>query len=227
MKERGENICKHCGEEGMKVVPLTLGAHLRAEDWNRIDNSFYFCPSRECEVVYFSNSSGVYFTKREVKIRVGIKEKEEPKPLCYCNRVTEEMLRRAILEERCCSSVEEVQSKTRAGRGRWCVVTNPSGRCCEWYLKDIISEMLGMAKLAKGQKKEERLRRVELEISGMTCPGCASVVQGALESAGAREARVSFAARRAEVLVDESTDVEELISAVEQAGYGAEVKREV
>ncbi len=220
----GEGVCKRCGGEGMKVTPLTLGAHLGVEEWNKIDNSFYFCPSRECEVVYFSNRSGVYFTKREVKTRVGIKEREEPKPLCYCNRVTEEMLRRAVLEEKCCSSVEEVQSRTRAGRGRWCVVTNPSGRCCEWYLKDIISEMLGEASPEPGKKKEERLRRVELEVSGMSCQGCASVVQAALESAGAKEARVSFAERRAEVLVDEGTDVEELISAVEQAGYGARLK---
>ena len=219
-----ENVCKRCGGEGMKVVPLTLGAHLRAEDWNKIDGSFYFCPSRECEVVYFSNSSGIYFTKGEVKTRVGIKEKEEPKPLCYCNRVTEEMLRRAILEEKCCSSVEEVQKVTRAGRGRWCVVTNPSGRCCEWYLKDIISEMLEKVSPKQRREKEKMLRKLTLEITGMTCPGCASVVQGALESAGAREARVSFAASRAEVQVDEGTDVEELVRAVRQAGYGARLK---
>ncbi len=217
-----ENVCRRCGSGGMKVTPLTLGVHLHEKYWDKIDDRFYFCPTRECEVVYFNNRSGIYFTKAEVKTRVGIKEKEEPKPLCYCNRVTEEMLRKAIASG-CCSSVEEVQSTTGAGRGRWCVVTNPSGRCCEWYLKDIISEMLGGGAPAREEKKE-KLRKVVLEITGMTCEGCASVVQGALESAGAMEAKVSYSEGRAEVLVPEGVKVERLISAVRQAGYGAEMK---
>ncbi|NOZ59760.1 MAG: hypothetical protein GXO66_09350 [Euryarchaeota archaeon] len=207
----------------MKVLPLTLGAHLPAEHWDKIDRNFYFCPTRGCEVVYFNNRSGVYFTRAEVKTRVGIKEEAEPKPLCYCNRVTEEMLRRAILEEGCCSSIEEVQSRTGAGRGRWCVVTNPSGRCCEWYLKDIIREMLAGAEHRGGAKRSGSMRRVVLEIGGMTCPGCAGVVQAALESAGAGEVRVSFREGRAEALLGEGAEVEELLRAVREAGYRARV----
>jgi copper chaperone CopZ/bacterioferritin-associated ferredoxin len=220
---KGENICGRCGGEGMKVLPLTLGAHLAAEHWSKIDGSFYFCPTRGCEVVYFSNRSGVYFTKAEVKTRVGIKEEAEPKPLCYCNRVTEEMLRRAILEEGCCSSMEEVQRHTGAGKGRWCVVTNPSGRCCEWYLKDIIAELLAGAKRKGGAERRGSMRRVVLEIGGMTCPGCAGVVQAALESAGASEVKVSFNKGRAEVLLEEGAEVQEIIRAVRQAGYSAKV----
>jgi copper chaperone CopZ/bacterioferritin-associated ferredoxin len=219
-----EKVCRHCGSEGMKVVPLTLGVHVKEEHWSKIDENFYFCPSRECDVVYFNNISGVYLTKAEVKTRVGIKEDSEPRPLCYCNRVTDEMLRKAILEEGCCSSIEEVQEVTGAGKGKWCITTNPSGRCCEWYLKDIINSYLREANVKPAQKKaakEQKLRRLVLEITGMTCQGCVGVVQGALESTGATNVKVSLSEGKAEMLIPEEESLEKFVKAVRDAGYGA------
>jgi hypothetical protein len=126
-------ICKECGSGGMKVLPLTLGVHVKEIYWERIDDDFYFCPSESCNVVYFNNKSDVYLRKSDVKTKVGIKEKKEPKPLCYCNRVTERDLLKAMKKF---GSFEKALDETKAGKGKWCVVTNPSGRCCEWYLRN-------------------------------------------------------------------------------------------
>jgi len=127
------NRCRICGSEGWKVLPITLGNHLKEEYWGLIDSDFHFCPSPECDVVYFNNVSGVYFRKSELRRRVGIKEKDEPKPVCYCNRVTERDLLAALRES---GSFEKALEITGAGKGGWCIITNPSGRCCEWHLRN-------------------------------------------------------------------------------------------
>lgn len=220
-----EKVCKRCETEGMKVVPLTLGVHVKEEYWDKIDEDFYFCPSQECDVVYFNNVKDVYLTEAEVKTRVGIKEDSGPKPLCYCNRVTDEMLRKAIIKEKCCSTLEGVQEVTNAGKGRWCLTTNPSGRCCEWYLKDIINSYLSQVEVEASEdvKKEKALERLVLKVTGMTCQGCVGVVRGNLESVGAGKVRVSLSEGKAEMLVPQSESAEKFVKAVRNAGYEAEV----
>ncbi|MET1123745.1 MAG: hypothetical protein ABWW66_00585 [Archaeoglobaceae archaeon] len=196
-------ICKFCGSRGLKVLPLTLGAHLKEEHWDEIDENFYFCPSPDCEIVYFNNLRDVYFTKSDVRTRVGIKEKEEPKPLCYCNRVTERKLLEAVEK----FGLEKAIEITRVGKGRWCVVTNPSGRCCEWYLRDYIR-----------QTTESKGKRFKLRLRGLSCEGCVSVAKAAMESAGARVLRISL--EEAEV---EAEDVSKCLEALRSVGYDAEI----
>lgn len=63
---------------------------------------------------------------------------------------------------------------------------------------------------------------VQLLIDGMTCASCVSKVQKALQSVdGVENARVNLAERSALVTGDVSHDA--LVSAVEKAGYGAEI----
>ena len=52
----------------MKVLPLTLGVHVKEIYWGRMDNNFYFYPSESCDVAYFRKS--------DIKTRMGIKEKD-------------------------------------------------------------------------------------------------------------------------------------------------------
>ncbi len=224
-----EGICISCGIRGMKVLPLTIGVHLREENWDKIDDSFYFCPSPTCDVVYFSTRTGIYFRTSDLRTRVGIKETSPPSPLCYCSRVTREMLVHLIIEQRCCTTLEEVQELTGAGKGRWCLTTNPSGRCCEWYLKDIIQGYLiraGVREQARGAQvssPEPEKKKLVLRITGMSCRGCADVVKGILEAAGAENVRVSFEDGRAEMLIPAIMDESTFIKALEDADYGAEL----
>ena len=71
---------------------------------------------------------------------------------------------------------------------------------------------------------------IHLSLSGMTCAGCVKSVEDALNSvAGVHTANVNFASRNAQVLftvehrnvVSKQNDIDSLVSAVEQAGYGA------
>ncbi|ARS54376.1 copper-translocating P-type ATPase [Kushneria konosiri] len=63
---------------------------------------------------------------------------------------------------------------------------------------------------------------IELQLSGITCAGCVRTIQNALDHVqGVDEAQVNFATRSARVRG--SATASDLIRAVEQAGYGAEV----
>ncbi|NOZ82396.1 MAG: heavy-metal-associated domain-containing protein [Euryarchaeota archaeon] len=183
------------------------------------------CPTPTCDTVYFNNSTGIYLCKSHIRTRIGIKESSPPRPLCYCNRVTQETLKHVILERRCCATLEEVQELTGAGKGKWCITTNPSGRCCEWYLKDIILRYLAQAGVQKSQHSVvvKAKKKLLLRISGMTCPGCAGVVKGNLEAAGAENVKVSFSEGMAEMLIPAELDESILIDAVEATGYRAEI----
>jgi P-type Cu+ transporter len=65
--------------------------------------------------------------------------------------------------------------------------------------------------------------RVELEIEGMSCAGCVAHVERSLESLGV-EASVNLATERAAVRFDPArVSLDDLVRAVEAAGYGASV----
>ncbi len=64
---------------------------------------------------------------------------------------------------------------------------------------------------------------VDLDITGMTCASCATRVERKLNKLPGVEATVNFATEKARVHSDAPVPVEELIAAVEQAGYGASV----
>ena len=66
-------------------------------------------------------------------------------------------------------------------------------------------------------------KKVTLSITGMTCAACVAHVEEALrEVPGVQAARVNLATERAQVdLADNPVDIETMVHAVEEAGYGA------
>ena len=65
---------------------------------------------------------------------------------------------------------------------------------------------------------------VQLAVEGMSCASCVSTIENALDAVpGVIEARVSFASERATVdIVPGAVDLQELVTAVEKAGYQAQ-----
>lgn len=63
----------------------------------------------------------------------------------------------------------------------------------------------------------------QLKITGMHCLDCAVKVKNALGTTpGVKSADVKYVRKMATVEVDETTPVQALVKAVEDAGYGAE-----
>jgi Cu+-exporting ATPase len=73
---------------------------------------------------------------------------------------------------------------------------------------------------------KERLARVTIPVTGMTCASCVRRVERALsKKEGVAEASVNFAAEKASVSYEPAaTSPEELVGVIREAGYGADVR---
>ncbi|MBI4257420.1 MAG: hypothetical protein HY619_00550, partial [Thaumarchaeota archaeon] len=196
-----EKLCKVCGDPGVRVLSVTVATHVDAQHWGILSEGFRFSATADCPVIYFNNSKDIYFLRKEVKTRYGLKEKEPPRPICYCLQVTEERIAEEILQKQCCYSLQDIVSYTKAGTGKWCLTTNPSGKCCRDYLPQVVDKYL--AKVGRKPLREELqeikerlqakdpLQEVVLSIKGMTCESCGVSVKSMLEQIGARNVTVS------------------------------------
>ena len=69
------------------------------------------------------------------------------------------------------------------------------------------------------------MKKITLSIAGMSCQGCANTVKGALAGVeGVRRADVSFEQKRARLVLEDAGSVDDLVSAVQQAGYEASLE---
>ena len=228
-----EKLCPACGRQGVRVLPVTIATHVDAKYWNLISDGYYFSLTPECPVTYYNNSKRIYFLKDEIKTRFGIKETEPPRPICYCLQVTEEMIADEILNKRCCYSLQDIEAYTKAGTGKWCLTTNPSGKCCREYLGEVVEKYLRMAGdeavrkaiLNVKESLKEPLKRVELEVKGMTCESCTVAVKAIIENLGGREVSVSLREGKATALIPIHIKPEEVSASVSDSGYVAYVKK--
>ncbi len=104
------------------------------------DAKYSICENPDCDVIYFTTSKGRTLRKADLKTRVTFKEKDSPRPLCYCKQVTEEDVVRAI--ENGATTFDEVMVSTGIGGGGQCKITNPAGRCCSRNYRPFIENEL-------------------------------------------------------------------------------------
>jgi hypothetical protein len=73
----------NCKGSNRPVTRKTMLLMLKPECFDTKGESEYrFCSAPDCRVVYFTKGSGVAFTTDDVRVRVGLKEKADPIPLC-------------------------------------------------------------------------------------------------------------------------------------------------
>ncbi len=90
---------------------------------------YYFCNAADCDTVYVSALGDHIVTKEMLTVRVGIKETEDPIPLCYCFGYDRKDVRDDIRSDGDTDIQKVITERVRAGECR-CEVTNPSGGCC-------------------------------------------------------------------------------------------------
>ena len=129
----GEDICKVCRQKGHAVKDITVKQFVKKPLLSY--TGFFFCENSECDVVYFNNVSNVYLQKSDIKERVGLKEKNSPRPICYCFGYFIE-----DVEKDGKRVVQEINKKIKE-LGCECEIKNPSGRCCLSDIRKIIGEV--------------------------------------------------------------------------------------
>jgi copper chaperone CopZ len=138
--------CPKCGKKGKTVKPVTVRALLKDEYATEIavaeqsncesgcqpstgNTGWRFCDSPECDVVYFGEQNGVTFTKDQLSVSVGVKEKTGERPLCYCFGHSVATITKELRTKGQSDALEDIRRKMK-DPGCSCEVKNPSGCCC-------------------------------------------------------------------------------------------------
>jgi hypothetical protein len=123
-------VCPVNGARSKQVDMLTVKSLVRQLPLGMPQAQYYFCEARDCDVVYFAlDSQAPVFRRADLLVRVGVKEKAEPIPVCYCFGFTRRDIRKEIAETDRSAIAERITAEVKAGNCA-CEVKNPSGKCC-------------------------------------------------------------------------------------------------
>ncbi len=128
--DKTEGLCPECGRKGKKVQRTTM-EHLvqPSQVSENTTGQYFFCESPRCKAVYFSSPGKRIFHKQDLTVRVGLKETEDPVPICYCFGYTQKMAWDEIAETGKTEIPNKIKAEIQTGNCA-CEVKNPSGRCC-------------------------------------------------------------------------------------------------
>jgi hypothetical protein len=108
--------------------------------FDRVGESQYrFCATPACPVVYFSSER--CFTTDELRIRVGLKEKDGPTTLCYCFGFDEQDLREEIEAKGETTIPQRILALTKEKLCA-CEEKNPAGVCCLGEVTKTVKRLL-------------------------------------------------------------------------------------
>ncbi len=121
--------CPACGANGQPVETITLTHQVNPEHLEMVEHGpFNFCRTPTCDVVYF-NGNATLLRKADVRVRVGLKETEDPVPICYCFGFTEKMVFDEVRTTGKCTIPQRITAEIKAGHCA-CEIRNPQGSCC-------------------------------------------------------------------------------------------------
>jgi CopZ-like zinc binding protein len=136
--------CPLCGEIGRPVADATIRSMLGPElSRGLLATERRFCKTPGCDVVYYA-AAGPVVRKQEVRVRIGLKEKEDPIPLCYCFGFDRADVEREVAQTGHCTIPERIAADIVAGRCA-CQIRNPSGACCLGEVRAAAGEALRRA----------------------------------------------------------------------------------
>jgi hypothetical protein len=128
---------------GLNVDLITLKALLTGDALRRLDGTKYrFCPEPTCDIVYFDTGSDSTFRTTDLTVRVGLKEREHPVPLCYCFSYNLADLQQDIAARGTTNIPAIITAEIKAGHCA-CEVRNPQGTCCLGTIASAIRDVEG------------------------------------------------------------------------------------
>jgi len=151
LKNDSHPRCPRCGAVGRVVADETIEAILKpglAISLLAVERRF--CRTPSCDALYYG-ADGRFVEKAAARVRVGIKESEDPIPLCYCFNFSRADVRREVAQTSECTIPARITAEVRAGRCA-CEVKNPSGACCLGEVNRAVRDAKdGLSKLQPGE----------------------------------------------------------------------------
>jgi hypothetical protein len=134
--------CPVSGRRSKQVTLLTVRTLVRELPLGMPSTAYYFCEDPACDVVYFpSNPQAPLFRRENLWVRIGLKEKCDPIPVCYCFGFTRKDIQDEIQQKGKSIIAEQIKAEVQAGRCA-CEVKNPSGKCCLGNVTKVLQDGL-------------------------------------------------------------------------------------
>jgi hypothetical protein len=124
------DYCPRCGSQGQPVTEETLAHQLLASQRNMVYTTACFCPSPQCEVVYFDAFERVILTS---DLGRAVYPKDLDAPICPCFGLTRDDIE-ADIREGVTTRVKALLEKARSPAAR-CVQMAANGRPCTAYVQ--------------------------------------------------------------------------------------------
>ena len=140
-KALAQGDCLTCQAKGKKVGLITLFQLVKHAFQKEIHrkSQYYFCGSKACEVVYFSNQNdGFFFKKEHLIVKVGQKE-NTPKQVCYCFDYTDQDILEEVQKTGKSTATQIITQNIKEGLCA-CEMRNPQGSCCLGNVKEAEKE---------------------------------------------------------------------------------------
>jgi hypothetical protein len=103
------------------------------------DDSYLFCKTETCPVVYFSYGDDKVFTLEQIREKVYQKHTEvEDVFICYCFRHTIGDIRNAPSQNHD-AILDDINTGIRLGQCA-CDIRNPQGSCCLGNIRNVIKQ---------------------------------------------------------------------------------------
>jgi len=132
--------CPGCGAGGVPVGRETIERMLVPGRRQGIGpGPWAFCESPDCDVVYFDGVDG-RLLRSELSVRVGIKEKDPPRPVCYCFGHTIEEIEDEIRRTGRSRVADRIRERMKS-EGCACERKSPRGSCCLSTVERISREL--------------------------------------------------------------------------------------
>lgn len=177
--------CPSCGNNGKAVKATTLYSLIKKERQDSItDSRYFFCDSKGCDVVYFTEHGSQTFYKQDLVVRVGIKEDSPPRPICYCfNHTVEEIFEEIQLTGKS-TVMDDIRAHMKKG-GCSCETRNPQGSCCLGTVEYFVKEAFRQS--GKTERGGEFMKET---LNGIAEDSCCSTVERSMK--GVRTNRFAY-----------------------------------
>jgi hypothetical protein len=134
-------ICPECGVTGRKVGLVTLQALLTEDARERLadSESYRFCKSQACEVVYFGELEPTTFHRPDVRVPVFQKSTDSSRLVCYCFEHRVKDIEDDVRRMGASSIPDAIGQQCKAGLDH-CEDTNPQGSCCLGNVRQVMKQ---------------------------------------------------------------------------------------
>jgi CopZ-like zinc binding protein len=133
--------CPECRGRSKRVDIHTVKSLVRQLPFGMAPAQYYFCGAPACDVVYFpSNPEAPIFRQGDLLVRVGLKEKCDPIPVCYCFGLARRDVADEIQRTGKSTVAERIKAEVKAGHCA-CEVKNPSGKCCLGEVMRVVEDV--------------------------------------------------------------------------------------